>query len=160
MRWVLAQRLPASEGSLFPYYSGPGIHAHGSRSAWCYGDPGVAATLLVAARAVGEQAWEDEAVEIAEADTARPLEQTGISDASLCHGAAGLAHLYNRLHHATGRASFEEAARAWYGRIYDHLPPKETGMLEGSAGVGLALLGAATDVEPSWDRVMLLSGAA
>jgi hypothetical protein len=33
----------------------------------------------------------------------------------------------------------------------------EAGVLEGAAGVGLALLSAATSVEPAWDRIMLIS---
>jgi hypothetical protein len=33
----------------------------------------------------------------------------------------------------------------------------EAGFLEGATGIGLALLGAISDVEPAWDRVLLLS---
>jgi lantibiotic biosynthesis protein len=33
----------------------------------------------------------------------------------------------------------------------------ERGLLEGAAGVGLALLAGATAVEPEWDRMMLVS---
>ena len=33
----------------------------------------------------------------------------------------------------------------------------DPGFLEGVAGVGLALLGAVSDVEPAWDRVLLTS---
>jgi hypothetical protein len=35
----------------------------------------------------------------------------------------------------------------------------EPGFLGGAAGVGLALLAAATPVEPGWDRLLLLSGS-
>ncbi|MFM7431585.1 MAG: hypothetical protein ACKO1F_17035, partial [Flammeovirgaceae bacterium] len=31
------------------------------------------------------------------------------------------------------------------------------GLLEGSAGIGLALLSAISDIEPKWDRCLLLS---
>jgi hypothetical protein len=34
----------------------------------------------------------------------------------------------------------------------------DPGFLTGAAGVGLALLAAISDVEPEWDRVLLLSG--
>jgi len=37
--------------------------------------------------------------------------------------------------------------------------PATTQLLEGSAGIGLALLAAATPVEPAWDRMMLASVA-
>ena len=35
----------------------------------------------------------------------------------------------------------------------------DPGFLGGSAGIALALLAAATPVEPAWDRVLLLSAA-
>lgn len=44
--WLLAQKLPDSPGATFPAWVGPGIEATATRSAWCYGDPGIAATLL------------------------------------------------------------------------------------------------------------------
>jgi hypothetical protein len=36
----------------------------------------------------------------------------------------------------------------------------EPGILTGAAGVGLALLAAATPIAPAWDRMLLLSGTA
>ena len=36
-----------------------------ARSAWCYGDPGVAVALLLAARDVDEPGWELAATELA-----------------------------------------------------------------------------------------------
>jgi hypothetical protein len=33
----------------------------------------------------------------------------------------------------------------------------EVGIVEGAAGIALTLLAAATDVEPAWDRMFLLS---
>jgi hypothetical protein len=32
------------------------------------------------------------------------------------------------------------------------------GLLFGASGVGLALLAASTEIEPSWDRLFLMSG--
>src|SRR5262249_5851933 len=46
--WLLAQRLPAAAGACFPAWIAPDAAPRPARSAWCYGDPGVAATLLVA----------------------------------------------------------------------------------------------------------------
>ena len=100
-----------------------------------------------------------------------------VRDAGLCHGAAGLAHMYNRLFHATGEESFREAARRWIARTLDMaewsaggatyrfwLPAdgvvtasEHAGLLNGTAGVALALLAATTPIEPMWDRMLLLS---
>src|SRR5262249_52724928 len=66
-----------------------GIISRPARLAWCYGDPGVAAALLGAARCVAEPGWEREALVIARRAARRPSEQAGVRDAGLCHGAAG-----------------------------------------------------------------------
>ncbi len=80
-------------------------------------------------------------------------------DAGLCHGAAGLGHLYNRLYQATGEVAFARASHAWLKRTiamrrpglgiagYVHWHPgsgrwrNDPGLLTGAAGVGLALGG-------------------
>jgi hypothetical protein len=148
------------------------------RSAWCYGDPGVAAALLGAARSVGEPTWEREALEIARAAAARPAEEAGIVDAGLCHGSAGLGHLFNRMYQTTGDEALGQAARFWFERTLAMRQPDlgvggfpassvredgtrywrdDPGVLTGAAGVALALLAATTSIEPAWDRILLLS---
>ena len=158
--WLLAQRSPPGRSSTFPVWVGPGINGRPARSAWCYGDPGVAATLLVAARATGKEEWETEAVDIALRAARRPVEDTEVEDAGICHGAAGLAHIYNRLWQATGVRAFGAAAETWVERTVDLLPQlTERGFLNGAAGVGLVLL-AALGAYPSWDSALLLSSPA
>jgi lantibiotic modifying enzyme len=178
--WLLAQKLPAEAESVFSYNVAPGSKPTPTRLAWCYGDLGIAAALEVAARAAGEAAWELEAVEIARRCAARPFEYSGAVDAGVCHGTAGVAHLFNRLHQATGDPDLGEAARRWIDQTlklrqpgkgiggYEMWVPDgdlelgwrdEPGFLTGSAGVGLALLAAATPIEPEWDRVLLVSGS-
>src|SRR5262249_61152253 len=83
---------------------------------WCYGDPGVAAALLGAARGVAEPGWEAAALAIARRAAERPSAEAGIKDAALCHGCAGLGHLFNRMSQATGEPELAEAARAWFER--------------------------------------------
>ena len=94
-------------------------------------------------------------------------------DTGLCHGSAGLAHIFNRLGQATGDVELVRAARRWYDATLDmHQPGKAVagfpsrdvdphgayrwlaspGFLEGAAGVGLAL-SAAVGGEPHWDTV-------
>jgi lantibiotic modifying enzyme len=178
--WLLAQRLPPGESSVFPYAVGPELKARPARTAWCYGDAGIAVALLLAGRAVGEPAWEHEGLALARAVARRPAESCGVADAGLCHGAAGLGHLLNRLYQATGDPELLEAARAWFGRALGYREPgrgvggflaltpppddfeqlvwnEEAGFLAGSAGVALALLAATSGVDPAWDRVLLTS---
>jgi hypothetical protein len=149
-----------------------------SRLAWCYGDLGLAVALLGAARCVGEADWERAALAVARRAVCRASEQSGVVDAGLCHGAAGVGHLFNRLFQATGEECFAEASRFWLERTLAMRQPgrgiagylswspgedgaltwlAEPGLLTGAAGIALALLAAATPIEPAWDRMLLAS---
>lgn len=178
VRWVLGRRLPVEDRSVFSSFLVPGEEPVPARTAWCYGDLGVAAVLLSAARGFGRQDWEREALALARAAARRPVETVGAIDAGLCHGTSGLAHLYNRFHQATGDPEMKEAALAWYRRTLDIRRPEEAfagllswvveppdqgrwegehGFLTGIAGVGLSLLAAVTEIEPAWDRALLVA---
>lgn len=170
--WMLAQRLDDADACYPASLSATGVRASPARSAWCYGDPGIAATLLGAARLAGVPAWEAAALEIAHIAAAREIGRCGVQDAALCHGAFGLAHIFSRLCNATGDEGLRYAAANWleqglaFRRVgeplagfprYRHgawLPA--AGLLTGVAGIGLALLAAVSDVEPKWDRILLL----
>jgi hypothetical protein len=181
VRWLLAQRLPPEEGSWFGSSFSPEVRPQRSRLAWCYGDPGIAGALLVAARTCGEPEWERFAVELALASATRMDEAVSVKDAGLCHGAAGLGHLFNRLYQQTGEERLAAASRIWYERALGFRAPGEglagyrafwigddgttqswrndPGFLEGIAGIGLALLGGVSDFEPAWDRILAISAA-
>jgi lantibiotic modifying enzyme len=180
MTWLLARQTEGREFR-FPHYFHPNPEntvPRTSRLAWCYGDPGMAAIFLLAAQAVGEPAWEREALGVALAAAARPFEGSLIRDAGLCHGATGLGHLFNRMYQATGEEKLAEAARVWYRTALDFQEPgqgiagfrswaadisgvsdwrDDPGFLEGAAGVGLALLAAVSPVDPAWDRLLLVN---
>jgi lantibiotic modifying enzyme len=183
VQWLLAQKLPPEALSVFPSEIAdkvaPGFgYPRPTRLAWCHGDPGIAAALLGAARRAGEPSWEREAVMVARAAAARSRAEKSIFDAGLCHGSAGLLHLFNRLYQATGDSALAEAARFWFDRTLELRRPGEgvggfqawdidadrklgwrddPGFLTGAAGIGLALLAATTPIEPLWDRALLVS---
>lgn len=178
VRWLALQPLAGQRGACFPSQVGAGIEARPSRLAWCYGDPGIAATLLYAARAVGMKEWEDMALAIAAHAASAAPEDAGVRDMGLCHGALGLAHLYNRIYQACGDELFADAARLWYrlglemhkpeggvagiearvaGQDSQSLWAADPGFLTGAAGIGLALLAAVTSVEPEWDQLLLVA---
>jgi hypothetical protein len=138
----------------------------------------VAAALLIAARGVGYPEWENEALRIARRAAVRDSKTAGVKDAGLCHGAAGLAHIFNRFFQAKSDNMFREAAQFWLGNMLEMRRPglgvagfptyhrsdegKEdwkpgVGLLDGVAGVALTLLAATTDVEPCWDKMLRTS---
>ncbi len=176
VEWLLAQELGEGYATRFPSFVHPDSRPAPARLAWCYGDLGIAAALLSAARGASERSWEREAIRIARAAASRPFETTRAIDAGLCHGAAGNAHLFNRLYQDTGDEELGQAAVDWYERTLQFRRPgegvagfsalmpdgnggsewrNERGMLNGIAGIGLALLAALTSEDPAWDRTLI-----
>jgi lantibiotic biosynthesis protein len=101
LRWLLAQRLlPPHPRGRFTTSFRRGVAGSPSRTAWCYGDPGVEIAAFGAAARIGaaREPWFELALESA----TRPSKLCGVVDAGLCHGAAGLAHLFNRFYQYTG----------------------------------------------------------
>lgn len=183
-RWMLARHLDRgnehahahAHRAAFPLLVEPsGASDCGGRVAWCYGDPSVAVALLAAGRQLGDEALVTTAANVAYDALALPVEATGVVDAGLCHGSAGLAHVAARLGWATGDERLLDQARRWIDvalsqrtsdgiggfLAYQLLPTQGyralPGFLEGAAGIGLALLASVTDSEPVWDDFLLLS---
>jgi lantibiotic modifying enzyme len=170
--WLLAREQPPDSDYRFPHYYSPGVEPYRSRLAWCFGDLGIAASLLMAARGANEPVWESEARRIARAAASRRMENN-VLDAGLCHGSAGVGHVFNRLYQATGDKEFGKAALFWFHHALGLRNPgvgiggfrmssgsgefDEPGFLVGATGIGLALLAAVSDIEPAWDRALLIS---
>ncbi|SHL84411.1 lanthionine synthetase C family protein [Streptomyces yunnanensis] len=131
---------------------------HTRMIAWCYGTPGTARALQLAAIALDHPDWQRQAVD-AQATALETLLDT-VTDSSLCHGWAGLLHLTGlmaqdgddpRLHARRP----ELAARLLAAYHPDHpfgyhyerpqlsaglrQAPHRAGFLDGSAGIALAL---------------------
>lgn len=176
VRWILAQQLRDDPISRFPYVIAPGNEPEPTRLAWCYGDPGVAVALVAASDALQDRGILEHAVDVAIEAGKRTGDDTGVADASICHGSAGLAHIFNRLYQATGQVALLEAAVYWSARTIEMrepgagfagyrywLPPwtptpsygAAPGFLEGATGIALVLLAAAGDLEPAWDRAIM-----
>ena len=180
VNWLLRQRLDSGANSSFGACVVSGYPVTGCRLAWCYGDAGIAVALLLAAHCTGNEKWENEALAIARKAAMRDRESCGVVDAFFCHGACGLAHIFNRFYQATGEQIFAEAARSWIqetlrfrepgrgpagftqapmGNQEEKRPQIEFEIVNGIAGVGLNLLAAASDLDPNWDRMFMLDVA-
>ncbi|MFP2927864.1 lanthionine synthetase C family protein [Pyxidicoccus sp. 3LG] len=178
--WLMSRRAADMAPARFPTRLDPREEPRvwPSRPAWCYGDPGVALVLHGIARTVDDAGWEREALALCREAAERWTDTSRVRDAGLCHGAAGLGHLYNRLFQATGEACFAAAARHWFRHALSLQRPDGgvggfqtleffpdgtegwtdlPGLLAGATGIGLALLAAASSVEPGWDRLLLMS---
>ena len=175
-RWLLAHTVEGQLGPTVPAFLDDVSDPAPTRSAWCYGDPGVAVTLLLAARDAPSLSPNEAPVQLAIGAANRPDNETGVSDAGFCHGSAGLGHLFNRMHQLTGEPALADAARRWLERAMDDVgaaagmlstrrdagavPWNGAGLLEGMAGIALVLLAAASSASPAWDSIFLVSSTA
>ena len=144
-----------------------------SRSAWCYGSPGIARTLWFTGEALNRSEYRELAVAAMEAVYRRPLSVRRIDSPTFCHGVAGLLQITLRFAQDTELPQFTEAAHALGEQLlslydpdtllgYYSLEPggnrvDQPGLLDGVPGVVLVLLAASTNVEPTWDRLFVLS---
>ena len=144
-----------------------------SRCAWCYGSPGVARALWLAGEALDRDDYRALAISAMEAVFRRPVAERHIDSPTFCHGVAGLLEIALRFANDTGESVFIEESRILVQQLLDRYQPgsllgfrnlevanhevDQPGLLDGAPGVALVLLAAATGVEPTWDRLFLLS---
>ena len=173
--WLLARELPEHRFADFVRTGDNGVP---SRLGWCYGELSIATALREAGRAMGRGDWLDHARVLAHAAAARPRETTGVVDACLCHGAAGLGAMFARAASVDHDPVLENAARTWFEAALDlrkvdpvggfapqvvdpGLAPgvASVGIVTGAEGVALALQSALDGSNPAWDRALMLSVA-
>ncbi len=148
-RWLLSWR--NSDGS-FPLWV-DATRRHGVREAWCYGRPGIAAALTAALPP-------DQIAEINDSWMALGTDEAGVEDAGMCHGAAGLGHLSNRVYQRDGLEQQAVCARRWLERALDSRLDSADPLdfWDGAVGVGLALIAGLEPVEPRWNELLLPGG--
>jgi len=174
-RWLDAQQIADAAGCRYPAWINRDlVTQRPGRHAWCYGDLGIAIATFGVARRLGSST--EPALGLARHTIAIPFEHSQVVDAGLCHGAAGLAHLYNRLFQATGEAELRDAARTWFAHVFRLRGRPEgvtgfaeyllwpgdpqvwrptTAILTGAMGIALSLLAAIRPDEPNWDRMLM-----
>ncbi len=179
INWLLAQKkTKGSSASLFPSILNDAYDK--SRLAWCYGDLGIAICLLHASKATNNDSWRKEAINIAQrASERRDFRSTLVYDACICHGTSGLILIYNMLYQETHIEDFRLTALFWIEETlkmslpigdeeeFKFWEPGENdsagawvntyGLLEGLAGVSLALQAAVAPQYSKWTRALLIS---
>jgi hypothetical protein len=139
--------------------TGPG------RPSWCYGTPGLARALQLAALATADTARRHAAETAMDACLGDARQLSQLVGSSVCHGWAGLLHttwrmaldagpdspLHGRLPHLRSRLG---QSLKLHGR------PAATGLLEGATGIRLVQHTATSTTPPAtrWDACLLLDG--
>lgn len=167
------------EISLFPSWIAPDTEKnYRSRVAWCYGDLGIALTLLQASRSLENADLSDKAIEIfTHAAQRRSPETSFVKDASICHGAYGVAKIFNKAYLYTQNPIFKETADFWmleatkmafhkdglagYSQFFmrdgKESWENKAGILEGIAGIGLCIIDYLSDTPHNWDECLMIS---
>jgi hypothetical protein len=168
--WLDAWRIDTDAGTRWPYMitrseliSHPTQILHSGarrRPSWCYGTAGIARSLQLAALALNDTTLRAIAEEALVGTLVDPTHRTLIVDASLCHGYAGLACIAA---HAAADAAEPTASRlhALTAELLDRAAvqpvPATPGLLEGTAGIALAILDSITETTvPCWDAFLLI----
>jgi len=171
--WLAEQRLEDDWGVTWPAAVPLGrAKPQPTRSAWCYGPPGVARSLWHAGAALDDSSYRDLALEAMAAVYRRPVADRRIDSPTFCHGVAGLLQITLRFAYDTGLPLFRKTAAELATQLLDAYEPdsllgyRDVGpggrcvdcpsLVEGAAGVALVLLAASTSREPAWDRAFLL----
>ncbi|MFF0574030.1 lanthionine synthetase LanC family protein [Streptosporangium saharense] len=139
----------------------------GRRDAWCYGTPGIAAALILAARAAGNGEYRAVAEHTMRALAARDSTNWDVEGPALCHGDAGVLQAAPMCPDLAGKAAASVMSavdprhrylfcRAEHGAVHE-----DPGLLTGAAGIALALADHAglpgADSPGCWDSILLLS---
>lgn len=180
LQWLLAiQNQPAAGiTSIYPPMVGEAndaINGAQSRLGWCYGDLSIAITLWNAGARLGCTDYQQAAYRIFEHSLqVRNVTNGSVYDTCLCHGSAGISHIFRRAALHSGDDMLLQGAGYWLQQTLE-MNTWEDGlagykffahpdyhnsynMLEGITGVGLALIAAVdTQTPPAWDRCLLLS---
>ncbi|GGS15135.1 hypothetical protein GCM10010269_62930 [Streptomyces humidus] len=135
-----------------------------TRPSWCYGTPGIARAQQLAGLALGDRDRQRQAEQALAGCLADDRQLAQLTDASLCHGWAGLIQTVSR---ASADAIDDELAASLphlHARLDEHLGqsglPHGAGLMDGTAGIHLVRLTAPvnTALTVPWDRCMLLAG--
>ncbi|SHN02903.1 lanthionine synthetase C family protein [Chitinophaga sp. CF418] len=177
--WILKAENSPEEGltALYPVLTDAthqALTGKQSRLGWCYGDLGIATLLLNTGIWLQDNTYQEKALQIFHHTlTHRNIKNSNVYDACLCHGSAGIAHIYRRAWLQTKDPALLTGATYWLQETLQMNTHKDGpggfrfyakdgyensyGILEGVAGIGLALMAAIDEnTDPLWDRCMLL----
>ena len=146
------------------------------RLGWCYGDLAVSLAVLQASEVLEEPGWVEHVRRVALLGASKTPEDSRVYkdrvlDSSFCHGVIGISYLFQVLYQALGNETLALASQSWRmtaeEAIQAHLlnrdltsvfngKVQDTGILNGYAGMGLALMGISDKSIQSWSKALLI----
>jgi lantibiotic modifying enzyme len=168
VNWPAAVGLDEYGPARVPQHRDEEVH---TRTAWCYGNPGVSRSLCLAGVALNSSELQDAALSAIRSALQRPLH--AVASPTFCHGMAGLLQIALRFASEQRAEDLVDTAQACAARLIDMFDVSRTfgycsiemgnqcvdqpGLLDGAAGVALALLSFSEPRDPGWDRIFCIS---
>lgn len=166
-------------GYYYPVYSGDLGKSSKGQLAWCYSDLGISIMYYKLWELTGEFELFERASRIATSCAEKKLNETPTMNSGLCHGAAGVAHMFNKIYQITKEEKYKICANYWYSVLFDKflvinkktkiIQPidldkktlerkilKDNGFLSGLAGIGLSINSVISPIKPNWDKLLLM----
>ncbi|MFJ9029032.1 lanthionine synthetase C family protein [Streptomyces sp. NPDC102274] len=182
LAWLDRWKEKTGGGSVWPYWVTQGELRSGRlgssalrRPSWCYGTAGLARAQQLAALALGDASRQIAAENVLVAALTDPEQLKATTDNGLCHGFAGLAHAAARTANDAHPSTAGELRAAIPALLAAVIPPGTdpevmataltqdeeggSGLLDGAAGIALALLAPSTAAPPrsAWDACLLIA---
>lgn len=162
-----------TNGYSYPMVVLNGTPQKGNRLAWCNGDLCVAQAFWMGWKATRKEAYKKEALAIVNTCIQLDKSRSGVADAGLCHGTAGIAQILRQFYWETNERSYALASDEWItetlkmasfpdgyagfktyrSMAYGGAQP-EYGLLSGITGIGLTLLSSLSDKPTKWDSML------
>ena len=176
--WLVDHQVPDWQGAMsWPYAipfeaaasSQEWNHLPATRTAWCYGAPGVARSLWLAGQVLRDNHLLQVAVEAIEGVLRLPVQEREIPSPTICHGIAGLLQICLRFAHESESTLVKEQIPILVEQLLDAFHPTlalgfrdvdqgdQPDCLTGAAGVAMVLLAASTPITPTWDRILAIA---
>jgi lantibiotic biosynthesis protein len=172
--WLLSHRINSSDSVDWPYavrLDDTGHTNPPARFAWCYGIPGIVRALSLAGSALKEPEYTRFAGVVLH-DALLRRRDAHTDEFHLCHGVAGLLAVVLRFQQEDSRhdwrpfvdrflerllAGYRSDVRYGFSSLRsDGTHQHHPGLLDGAAGIAVALLAACGEVPRWWDRMLLL----
>lgn len=176
INYILSQQNRENRISYFPTYSqGNARNTMWSRLGWCYGDLGIAFTIYRISKIFERRDLEKFSLEVLQHSSKRlDMKKNAVFDAGICHGSAGIAHIYRRIYCQTKSIDFYKSSEYWFKKtiefarhdsapagykkwIKDDILCEDYSLLNGLIGIGLCIISKLNPDLSDWDECILLS---
>jgi lantibiotic modifying enzyme len=157
---IFIQNVRIQQQSIFPSFCSfkEVDRSNSTRLAWCYGDLSIGYSIIMGAKSIGDKIFFNLGKRICLNTTKRIHKNAGVLDAGFCHGASGLAVLYDLIRKETNDPLFEDSIKYWairslkFAQFEDGLAGYKTynndhiewennySLLEGISGIGYSYL--------------------